>query len=334
MNNLNNTRMQATTITLLIFLNFAALLKADTLKVVAGGGTAVDGKPATECRVSQPFGIAFDPQDNMYICEETHRLLRVDARTGILTVLASAKGKNAPLGDGGTVTQASFMAPHNLVADAQGNLFLADTFHYAVRRVDAKTLAVTTFAGNGTKAYNGDGGPAKQATLDGIACLCFSHDFGQLYLGGFSRYLRVVDMKTGVITTVNGIGGSRAQAVDAQGNLFIPAGKGLRMLGSDGRKRMLEDPNVKPLNSVKHLWADAENNILIADSGNNMIRKFLVAKNKLVTLAGTGIRGAAGVPGPALQAQLGEPHGVVTHPRTGEIYIADSRNHRVLRLAR
>jgi hypothetical protein len=38
------------------------------------------------------------------------------------------------------------------------------------------------------------------------------------------------------------------------------------------------------------------------------------------------------VPGLALQAQLGEPHGVVTHPRTGDIYIADSRNHRVLRL--
>ena len=55
-------------------------------------------------------------------------------------------------------------------------------------------------------------------------------------------------------------------------------------------------------------------------------------ERRLVTLAGTGAKGTAGVPGPALQAQLGGPHGVVTHPRTGDLYIADSRNHRVLRI--
>lgn len=107
------------------------------------------------------------------------------------------------------------------------------------------------------------------------------------------------------------------------------------MLSSDGKARVLEDSSAQPpLSGVKHLWADAENNILIADSGNNLIRKFLVTKGKLITLVGTGKRGTAGVPGPPLQAQLGEPHGVVTHPRTGDIYIADSRNHRVLKLAR
>lgn len=185
---------------------------AEMLKIVAGGGTAVEGKPATECQIRQPFGIAFDPQDNMFICEETHRLLRVDARTGILTVVTGVKPKGAPLGDGGPAAQASFQAPHNLVADAQGNLFLADTYHYSVRRVDARTGTVTTFAGNGRNAYSGDGGLATQASLDGLACLCFNHDFTKLYLGGFSRFERVVDMKTGIISTVPGISGSRAQA--------------------------------------------------------------------------------------------------------------------------
>lgn len=303
-----------------------------TIEVVAGGGTAVEGKPATECKISQPFGIAFDSQDNMFVCEESHRLLRVDAKTGVLTVVAAAKRGDAPLGDGGPVADASFIAPHNLVADGQGNLFVADTGHRCVRRVDAKTGIVTLIAGTGATELSGDGGPATKAGLDGVACLCFNHDFSKLYLGGFSKAIRVVDMKTGTIETVKGIVGSRAQAVDSKGNVFIPAGRGVRMLSPDGKRTLLEDAGAKPLNAVKHLWADRDDNLVIADEGNNLIRKFLVKEKKLLTIAGTGERGTSGVPGPALKAQLAGPHGVVTHPRTGDIYIADSRNHRVLRI--
>ena len=311
----------------------AAAESVQQIEVVAGGGTLVENAPATQCKVTQPFGIAFDPQDNMFICEETHRLLRVDAKTGVLTVVTAAKGKNAPAGDNGPAKDASFIAPHNLVADADGNLFIADTYHYAVRRVDAKTGLVTTFAGNGSKELSGDGGPATSAGLDGLACLCFNHDFTKLYLGGFSKVIRVVDMKTGIITTVPGFGGSRAMAVDSKGNLFTATNRGVRMLSTDGKITVLNDPTAAPLlKGVKHLWADRDDNILIADAGNHLMRQFIVAERRLVTLAGVGEKGIAGVPGPALQAQLGEPHGVVTHPRTGDIYIADSRNHRVLRI--
>ena len=311
----------------------AAAEPALQVEVVAGGGTLVENAPATQCKVMQPFGIAFDPQDNMFICEETHRLLRVDAKTGVLSVVTSAKGRNAPAGDNGPAKDASFIATHNLVADADGNLFIADTYHYAVRRVDAKTGIVTTFAGNGSRELSGDGGPAASAGLDGLACLCFNLDFTKLYLGGFSKVIRVVDMKTGIITTVPGFGGSRAMAVDSKGNLFTALGNGVRMLATDGKITVLNDANASPMmKGVKHLWADGDDNILNADAGNHLIRKFIVAERRLVTLAGVGEKGVAGVPGPALQAQLGEPHGVVTHPRTGDIHIADSRNHRVLRI--
>jgi hypothetical protein len=56
------------------------------------------------------------------------------------------------------------------------------------------------------------------------------------------------------------------------------------------------------------------------------------AGRRLERVAGTGVRGSSGVPGDPLNAELAGPHGVVTHPRTHEIYIADSRNHRVLRI--
>ena len=309
----------------------AGQLHAATVELVAGGGSAVEGRPATECKLTFPFGIAFDLQDNMFICEEAHRLLRVDAKTGILTVITGTN--KTELGDGGPVTDARFMAPHNLVSDARGNLFIADTKHLRVRRVDARTGIVTTFAGTGAKQLSGDGGPAAQASLDGIACLCFNHDFTKLYLGGFSKAIRVVDMKTGIISTVPGISGSRAQTVDSKGNLFIAATRGVLMFDPAGKTHLLEDSTANPpLKGVKHLWADRDDNILIADEGNNLIRKFIVADKKLITLAGTGEKGTAGVPGPALQAQITGPHGVVSNPRTGVIYIADSRNHRVLRL--
>ncbi len=303
------------------------------IEIVAGGGSVVENALATECKVTQPFGIAFDPQDNMFICEETHRILRVDAKTGILTVMSGSKPKNALVGDNGPVNKASFNAPHNLVADANGNLFVADTYHYAVRRIDAQTGIVTTLAGNGSNELSGDDIPAKIAGLDGIACLCFNNDFSKLYLGGFSKVIRVVDMRTETISTVSGIGGSRAVAVDSKGNLFTSSGRGLRMLGVDGKVQLIEDSTAEPpLKGVKHLWADRDDNILIADAGNHLIRKLNIAERKLTTIAGIGVKGANGVPGLALQAQLGEPHGVVTHPRTGDIYIADSRNHRVLRI--
>ncbi|MEY4482932.1 MAG: Serine/threonine-protein kinase PknD, partial [Verrucomicrobiota bacterium] len=110
-------------------LAFDVAQASDQIELVAGGGAAVEGRPATECKLSQPFGIAFDPQDNMFICEETNRLLRVDAKTGILTIVTEARPK-ADLGNDGPVALTSFNAPHNLVADNQGNLFIADSFHF------------------------------------------------------------------------------------------------------------------------------------------------------------------------------------------------------------
>lgn len=305
------------------------------VEVVAGGGRAVENQPARECRLSQPFGLAFDPQENLFICEETHRVLRVDAKTGVLNIVSDTHPTpGTPVGDDGPAREACFNAPHNLIADRAGNLYIADSFHHRVRRIDARTGIVTTIAGNGGKEVSGDGGPAVAAGLGWIACLALNPDGTQLSISGDGKSgIRVVDLRTGVIHTVAGFPGSRAHAVDSKGNLFIPTRHGLRMRSPDGSVQVLEDTAaMPPLAGVKHLWADREDNILIADASNHRIRKFIVSQRKLITLAGNGAKGAEGVPGPAMHALLGEPHGIVTHPRTGDLYIADSRNHRVLRI--
>lgn len=304
------------------------------VEIIAGGGRAVENKPAHECKISQPFGLAFDSQDNLFICEETHRILRVDAKTGLLSIISKAKPSDAPIGDNALARDASFKAPHNIIADSAGNLYIADTFHYRVRRMDAKTGIVTTIAGNGDKEISGDGGPAVAAGLGWIACIAFNRDNTQLSISGDGKSgIRVVDLTTGLIHTVSGIPGSRAHAVDSKGNFFIPTRHGLRMRSPDGRVQILEDTTaMPPLAGVKHLWVDCDDNILIADAANHRIRKFIVSERKLITLAGNGAKGTEGMPGPAIHALLGEPHGIVSHPRTGDLYIADSRNHRVLRL--
>lgn len=81
----------------------------------------------------------------------------------------------------------------------------------------------------------------------------------------------------------------------------------------------------------KHLGIDAQDNVLICDELHHLLRKYLPAEGKLVTIMGDGKPGTGGVGGPPEQAQLKNPHGVLFHK--GAIYVADSVNDRVLKLS-
>ncbi len=87
------------------------------------------------------------------------------------------------------------------------------------------------------------------------------------------------------------------------------------------------------LNGPKHLCIDRDGNVLIADTENQLIRKYLPAEGKIVRVAGTGKKGTAGVGGPPEKVELNQPHGVYVHP-SGTVYICDSGNNRVLRIER
>jgi DNA-binding beta-propeller fold protein YncE len=139
----------------------------------------------------------------------------------------------------------------------------------------------------------------------------------------------------------------RAVAVDAAGNVYIleRGGHALRVVDVNGKIRTVvgtgksgasgdgSDARQATLNGPKHLCIDAEGNVLIADTENHLIRKYLPKEGKIVRLAGTGKKGMAGVGGNPLQAELNQPHGVQVDP-SGVLYIADSSNHRILRIER
>jgi len=88
------------------------------------------------------------------------------------------------------------------------------------------------------------------------------------------------------------------------------------------------------MNGPKHLCVDRDNSVLIADAENNIVRRYLPATGTIERVAGTGKQGGDGVGGAPEQCQLARPHGVTIHPVSGELYITDSYNDRILRIER
>ena len=338
---------------------------AATVVLVAGGGTSnTDGVTAKEFRLKEPFGVEMDSAGRLVIVEmaQGQRVLRVEA-DGVLRTIAGT-GTKGDTGDGGPATQAQFNGMHNLALAPNGDIYLADTWNCRIRKIDARSGIVTTVAGTGEKGYSGDGGPATQAKLGGIYCASFEPKGERLYLADLHNYrVRVLDLKTGTIQLVAGNGkrgapadgatatdaplsDPRAVAADRQGNVYIleRGGNALRVVNAQGKIRTVVNASGKvgatgdggpalaaTMNGPKHLCIDLQDNVLIADAENHLIRKYLPREERLVRVAGTGKHGSSGVGGPPEQVALARPHGVYVHA-SGTLYITDSYNDRILKI--
>ena len=156
----------------------------------------------------------------------------MDATTQIITTVAGYGGTFT--GDNVPATSTELNSPLGVTLDAQGNLYIADSGNYRVRRVDATTQIITTVAGDGTQSYSGDGKAAIDAELfipQGLAL----DAAGNLYIADRDNYsVRGVDAATGIITTVAGNGtpgnaGNGGPAVDA--TLSEPVGLAMSSAG-------------------------------------------------------------------------------------------------------
>jgi DNA-binding beta-propeller fold protein YncE len=338
---------------LLVLLAAAPAAPAPTFRtaLVAGDG------------LNEPFGVAFDKAGNVYIVEMGGNRISVRGGDGRLSVLAGT-GEKGFAGDGGPAAKALFNGPHHLLLGPDGRLYVADTWNNCVRRIDLKTGIVTRVAGTGEKGFGGDGGPALQARFGGIYSIAFRP--GILYVCDLdNRRVRAVELKTGIVTTVAGNGEKgaprdgaeartqplvdpRAIALDSAGNLYIceRGGHALRVVDTAGKIRTVAGtgdagfagdggPALEArMNGPKHISVDGEGAVLIADTENHVIRRYTPRDGTIRRVAGTGEKGAAGLGGPPEACQLNRPHGAVQHPATGDIYVSDSENHRVIRIAR
>jgi DNA-binding beta-propeller fold protein YncE len=128
-------------------------------------GYAGDGGPAVRALLNGPFDVGFDAHGNLYFSDTfNHCIRRVDARSGVITTCAGC-GEAGYSGDGGPATRARFNEPYGIALDNAGNIYVADRHNHCVRRIDGSSGIVTTFAGNGSSGFDGDGGPASRAGL-------------------------------------------------------------------------------------------------------------------------------------------------------------------------
>ena len=200
------------------------------ITTIAGGATSGpdgDGGPALAARFQDGIGdLAVDAARNVYV-RDGNRIRRIDAASGIITTVAGAASSGFA-GDGGPASAARFDHPTHIALDRSGNLFISDQWNNRVRRIDAATGIITTYAGNGTSnGALGDGGPATAASIWQSDELAFD-PAGNLLIGDvYHSSIRKVDRNTGVITTIAGNG---SYNINGDGGSALSAGLGFRFV--------------------------------------------------------------------------------------------------------
>lgn len=203
-------------------------------------------------------------------------------------------------GDGGAATSAELDQPVGTAMDSAGNLYFSDSTNNRIRKVTPEGV-ISTYAGNGTAGFNGDGGAATSAELSGPLGIAFD-DAGNLYIAesGNERVRKVTPL--GIISTIAGNGTAGYN------------GDGIAATGAE-------------LNNPNGIVVDKSGNIYIGDYFNNRVRKVNTA-GFISTVAGNGTGGYSGDGGLAIDAEVYWPAGLALDT-SENLYIADDNNDRI-----
>ncbi len=273
------------------------------IQTIAGTGTLAhsgDGGTALNGGLGYPCGVTVDSAGNYYIAETAANIVRKVSTTGTITTYAGNGGQGY-VGDGGKATDAALNGPLGLLVDPAGNLYISELANNVVRKVTPDGT-ISTFAGNGTGSYFGDGGPASNAGLNMPEGLAIDAA-GNIYIGDTLNHRVRKVTPDGTITTVAGNSSTRGFAGD--GGPAVNA----------------------TLNYPYGVAVDKSGNLYIADLGNNRVR--MVTTNGVIrTIAGNGKFGDQGDGGSATAAQLRFPRDVAVDGN-GNVYVSDSQNNRI-----
>jgi DNA-binding beta-propeller fold protein YncE len=320
-------------------------------------GTGVGGY--ADDQVNNPYGLVIGRDGRLYFCDlDNQRIRRFDLKTRQTTTVAG-NGQKGYAGDGGAATGASLNMPHEIQFDARGHLYIAERDNHVIRKVEAKTGTISTFAGTGRAGFSGDGGPAAAAQLRQPHSIAVEPGGRALLICDVGNHrIRRVDFTTGAIDTAGGTGereptpdgaplqgtplnGPRTIAFDAAGNLYLALREGnavyrvdrstlrLRHVAGTGAQGYSGDggpARLATLGGPKGL-ASWRSSLYVADTENHVIREIDVKTGVIRTVLGTGQRGDGPEPDPR-RCALARPHGVLVDAR-GVLYVGDSEAHRI-----
>jgi DNA-binding beta-propeller fold protein YncE len=339
---------------LLAALTPSSLVAANpTVSTLIGTGS----RGYSDREVNNPYGLVIGPDRALYFCDlDNQRIRRLDLKTRQTTTVAG-NGQRAYSGDGGSATAAALNMPHEIQFDSAGNIYIAERDNHVVRKVEAKTGIISTFAGTGMPGFSGDGGPAARAQLRQPHSIAVDPSGKLLICDVGNHRIRQVDFSTGMIETYGGTGerqptpdgalvktaplnGPRTMSFDRDGNLYLALREGnaiyriapkagtIHHLAGTGEQGYSGDggpARVARLAGPKGL-AYGGGKLYVADTESHVIRSIDLATGVITTLLGTGRRGDGPEPNP-LQCALSRPHGVLVD---GDVlYVADSEAHRI-----
>jgi trimeric autotransporter adhesin len=325
----------------------------NTIAGNASVGDTGDGNLATSASLVTPYSVAVDSSGNVYFAENGDSVIRKVQKSNQFIYRMAGNGTAGFSGDGSTATKAQMNFPTGLALDSSGNIYVADSLNFRIRKVSNNIIS--TIAGNGVFSYSGDGGPANSAQLNTPQAVAVDSSGNFYFCDTLNNVVRKVTAG-GAISTIagNGTAGSSGDggpatsaelnrphgiAVDSSGNVYVSdtqnnkvrkisggtittvAGNGTPGFGGDGGPA-----NSAMLFTPTGLAVDSSGNLYIADFTNNRIRE--VSNGTITTVAGDGLSGYSGDGGPATSAMLNGPIGVAIDSNNN-IYIADQNNNAI-----
>ena len=324
------------------------------ITTVAGNGTqgySGDDGLATSAQLNTPYAVAVDTLGNLYISDSANRRVRVVSGGNITTF--AGDGLAGTNGDD-RLANTAHLTPYGVAVDSLNNVYICDTASSRVRKVSGGTIRA--FAGTGISGFSGDGGPAASATLSAPQGVSADAQ-GRVYIADTTNS-RIRKVVSGTIDSIAGGGYSVGDgggpgsallnspwgmAVDTAGNLYIAdshhntirkvSNRVVSTVAGNGTAGYSGDNGSATSAQLNHptgVAVDALGDLYIADYGNHRVRA--VSGGVITTAAGNGTLGYSGDNGPATSAQLNYPTGVAADS-AGNLYIADSRNHRIRKVS-